>query len=276
MTTTCIRDSVVGDAWIQQTAKACPIQRYIDPTTNQPTDNFITGPVRLSFCDLFKLPPVTADNSDPKFGATLLFTPFADARLLQEEFNRIAQIKFSDRYNPHKGEYNGVRSPFRDQSEKLKFSGYTPGCFFLSCGTNFRPPVVDIRMNPILDESKVYPGVWAICMINAYAYNNPKNSGITFGLQSVMIIGDDTKLSGGGIDPRAAFKGVNVQAPITRPDFSAGMPSTGQGAAPQQNFQQGGFVHSAPQQFNPQQSYAPPANSTMPSPSEDDNSWMNA
>src|SRR5690606_14872529 len=79
----------------------------------------------------------------------------------------------------------------------------------------------------------VYPGVWAICAINRYTFNDPRKKGVAFGLQSVMIIGDDTALGGGAPDPSktmAAARGI--AAPIVRPDVARGMPTSQQPPQP--------------------------------------------
>jgi hypothetical protein len=233
MTSTIVKDSIVGDGWIQQTAQAVPVRRVVDPATGQETGDILTGPVRLSFVNLFKLPPKRPDQtSEPKFGATLLFTPYADMRLMSEDYYKICATEFAHKYNPADGQYYGLRSPFRNQAEKSNLNGYTPGCIFLNCTSKFKPPIVDIRNNPIVDESKVYAGVWAICSIRAYAYKDPKNQGVAFGLQSVMIIGDDTHLAAGGApDTGKTFAGVNVAAPIVRPEIVNAMPMGGQAPA---------------------------------------------
>lgn len=228
MTTTCVRDSQVGDQWIYQTAQAVPIQRVLDKDGN-PTNDFLTGPVRLAFDNLFELPQATKEMPNPKFGASILFTPYADFSLLYEEYYNICAREFADHYDAASQQYYGLYSPFRDQGEKIKFGGFTPGCVFMSCTSKYKPPVVDARYNPIVDQSKVYPGVWAICGISGYAFKDPRKKGVAFGLQSVMIIGDDTKFGGGAPDPTKTFATVKgVAAPITRPDMSR-MP---QGGAP--------------------------------------------
>lgn len=219
MTTTVVRDSIVGDNWIYQTAQAVPIQRVIDETTGQPTGDILTGPVRLAFDNLFELPPSSPTMQNPKYGAALLFTPYADYSVLYEEYNAVCQREFPEYYDRETQQFSGLHSPFRDQREKLKFGGFTPGCLFITSTSKYKPPVVDARRNPIVDTSKVYPGVWAICAISAYAYKDPRKKGVAFGLQSVMIIGDDTKFGGGPPDPTktmAAVKGIS--APIVRPD----------------------------------------------------------
>lgn len=226
MTTTVVRDSIVGDNWIYQTSQQVPIQRVIGDD-GQPTGDILTGPVRLSWPDLFELPKATAQIQNPKYGSVLMFTPYADFAIIYEEYYVALSRDFGSLYEPTTQQYYGVHSPFRDQAEKAQaYQGYTPGCVFMTCSSQFKPPVVDARGNPIVDHSKVYPGVWAICSIKPYAYGKdakgPTKKGIGFGLQTVMLIGDDTNLGGGAAaDPKATFKGVQVQAPITRPPMTA-------------------------------------------------------
>lgn len=286
MTTTVMRDSIVGDDWIYQTAQAVPIQKIIDETTGQPTGDFLTGPVRLAFDNLFELPKPKPGMENPKYGAALLFSPWADFAPLYEEYNRLCGQKFADKYDARSGQYVGLYSPFRDQSEKANFGGFTPGLVFLSSTSKFKPPVIDSRYNPIVDPSKAYAGVWAICSINAYTFDDPRKKGVAFGLQSVMIIGDDTKFGGGAPDPTktmAAVRGL-VSAPIARPDPSrmgqsqpaaqpAGIPGYTQhapaqahrpAAAPQQQY-------AAPQH----QAYTPPVMPGQPTQGDDDMDFMN-
>jgi hypothetical protein len=231
MTTTVMRDSIVGDDWIARTAQAVPIQKVIDPETQQPTGDFLTGPVRLMFPTLFHLPQPTEKSPNPKYGATLLFTPYADFTLFYEEYYTIAGREFPDAYNASTGQYYGLHSPFRDQGEKAKFNGFTPGCTFVNASTQFKPPIVDAQSNPVLDESRAYPGVWAVCAVNMYAFKDPRKKGISFGLQSVMLIGDDQQAGGGGADPNTMFGGVKgaIQAPTVTAAHMQGMP---QGAQP--------------------------------------------
>jgi len=269
MTTTIMRDSIVGDAWIMQTCQAVPIQRVLNDK-GEVTQDILTGPVRLSWCDLFELPPVTKDNQNPKYGTTLLFPPnnLIDMTLFYEDYYKVCAASFADHWDGGTQQYYGLKTPFRPQEEKLKFQGYTPGSIFMTVSTKFKPSVVDVRGNPIVDPSKVYPGVWAICSVNAYPNTDARTKGVRFGLQNVMIIGDDKSLGGGGADPSQTFKGIagQVAAPIVRPDIARNMP----GSAPAP----GGVPAGAPP--IPQSHYSAPGASPPPPPpvsapeSEDD------
>lgn len=231
MTTTVVKDSIVGDQWLQQVAAACPIQRVINKETGLPTGDILTGPVRLTFPYLDKPPEKKPGaTSEPKYGSGIMFTPYADFGILYEEYYKLCGQIFPEYWNPDMNQYYGLQSPFHDQAEKsMKYKGYTPGLVSLNCTSKFKPPVVDNRGNPIVDYSKVYPGVWAICSLKPYDYGkNPPQpkKGVAFGLQSVMLIGDDTNIGTAGPDTKQQFAGINVAAPVTRPNI-AGMPQGG-------------------------------------------------
>lgn len=271
MTSTLVRDSIVGDDWIRQTAAAVPIQRVID-AAGQFTGDILTGPVRLAFTDtLFALPKDAAD--DTKYGAALLFTPMADPRILYEEYYACCGREFPQYYDQQSQQYHGLHSPFHDQAEKSRFGGFTPGAFYFNSSSQYKPPICDTRFNPIVDPNKVYPGVWAVCTVRPFAYGKvnrtdgkPTKRGVGFGLQSVMIIADDTRFGGGAPDPRDHFKGVNISAPIVRPDIGQHMPQGGApapaGGIPGYTAPGGGVPQPGqpPQGFNmPQQHYQMPA-----------------
>jgi len=282
MTTTIMKDSIVGDNWIRQSVAANPMASITDPKTGQPSDNLTTGPVRLNFTDTL-LEPAAKPGQAPKYGCAIMFTPQADLTLLTQKVQEQLQRSFAQSFNPHTGQYAGVFTPFHDQAEKAhQYSGFTPGSVYLNASSKFKPAIVDVRGNVITDPSRIYPGVWAIVGVNAYTYGisppQPKK-GVGVGIQGIMIIGDDTRLLGGGPDTSTMFSKVKVDAPIARPGLmpgvSMGQPMMGQPAPipqthyqppMQQGFQMPGAQH-LPQQLGGAQ---PGAFSMTTSPSDDD------
>lgn len=313
MTTTLVRDSIVGDDWIKQCAQFNPVSRKLG-ADGQPTGDILTGPVRLAFTDSLT-ETKQGDDDGNKYSADLLFTPLADLRIFYEEYWAACAREWAHLYNQYtpNDPYPGLHSPFKDQALKAgKYGGFTPGCINITSGTHFKPPIVDSRFNPIVDMKRIYPGVWAICAVRPYAFGKagktkdgqPMKKGIGFGLQSIMIIGDDTRFGGGPVDAKSMFSDVKVQAPIARPDMSqmpaggapapaaaipgytapgGGMPMPG-APAPGFAMPQTTYTPAAPQGFTPpgvqsatpgyppQQNYAtPPAQyATTTSPSEED------
>lgn len=295
MTTTIMRDSIVGDQWIQNAMRSAPLQKVINPETGQPTGDILTGPVRLAFVHLLEPEPMKqGDAKEPKYKCSLLFPPNVDFTPLYEAYYEICALMFPEYYDAQTQRYHGLNSPFNDQSDKLKYTGYTPGCAYMNVSSKFKPAIVDTAHNPIVDPNRLYAGVWAIASLNAYGYGkNPPQpkKGVAFGIQNVMLIGDDTKMAGGGPDAKQTFAGVKVDAPINRPDFAQYRPAPGPAgppaaAIPGYTAPGGGVAPShAPAGFTPPvtagtathpsggQPNPPSAPGVTPSPTED-LSWM--
>lgn len=272
MTTTLVRDSIVGDDWIKQTAANVPVQRLLG-ADGQPTGDILTGPVRLAFCDsIFE--GQQNDSGETKYSVMMLFTPLFNPQVFYEEYYAWCGREFPQNYDAGSQQYYGLHSPFKDQAEKMQYGGFTPGCIAITSGSQYKPPVVDSRYNPIVDPNKLYPGVWAICAVRPYAYGKagktkdgkPMKKGIGFGLQSIMLIADDTRFGGGAPDAKQLFAGVKVASPVVRPDIGAGMPMGG-APAPAAGIP-GYTTHAAgapaPGFAMPQQTHTPPAQGFTP------------
>lgn len=239
MDTTVMKDSIVGDAWIKAACEANPVQQVLDPATGLPNGNWLTGPVRLVFCDsLFEAKPqMRSDpNSAKKHSTGALFTPYTNMQPFWDEYYRVCASDFAEFWNPHLNppQYAGIDNPIADQGYKAgKYSGYTPGLWSTTMSSNYKPPIVDPRMNPIVDEKKVYAGVWAIIAFNTYASGKKfPRKGPRFGLQSIVIIGDDKVLSGGAPDAKAQFGAIKVSAPVAVSPAAFGQPPAGGPGAP--------------------------------------------
>lgn len=204
-----MKDSTVNPAWIAE-------QMRLNPPRMLPNGNIFSGPVRLAFANILKPGKPNNQNAEGKYGAALLFPPGTDFRVFNEAWMRSAHEAFPRNWDPQ-GKPVGLHLPFHNQDEKAfgpkPMAGYTPGALTFNTSSKFQPSVVDANMNPILDENRVYSGVWAFVSVNTYKYGPPQpKSGIAFGLQTVMIIGDDSKLSGGGGNPQQDFAGVTITA----------------------------------------------------------------
>ncbi|MDP2619877.1 MAG: DUF2815 family protein [Hyphomicrobiales bacterium] len=172
--------------------------------------NVRTCEVRLSFPNLFKA--VSRDEDKvPKRSAAILFPRGADIAVLKQAVADCAKETWGDKIP------KGLRLPFRDQGEK-DFEGYEEGCVFFNASSTQRIPVVDRKLEPIVDEEDVYPGIWAIVTLRAFPYGSKKGStfspGIGFGLQAVQIVKDGERLGGGRADPNEEFE--------TLPDLEEG------------------------------------------------------
>lgn len=251
MTTTCMRDSIVGDQWIYKVCQEVPAKRVLDDKGNW-NGNILTGPVRLAFTDAIweKKPQMKSDpNSKLKHSCTVLFPPYTDFSVFWDEFNRIASAEFPNHLA--NGQWVGLDIPIFNQGMKANYTGYTPGCMAMNVSSDYKPSIVDVRGNPVVDPSKVYPGVWAIVAVNSYASGKgfPKK-GPRFGLSSIMLIADDTRLdTGNAPDPKVLYQGVNITPPAIQPAASFGTMPPQQG--PQFGVAGVGMIYGQPQPTAP-------------------------
>jgi hypothetical protein len=200
-------NSRMPDDWIARMTAA-------NPTQVTPTGNIRLSPGRLSWINLFRpgKPQKRDDGSEKEgtYNVQYWFAPGCEAGVGGILVPKWQAKMASDcqGYEP-----DALYNPFRDQKAQKKY-GATPGLPFITCSTQQKPQVVDSAGNPIVDEKRVYPGVWAIISVNVYSFGfKPKAQpikGVKFGLQSVMIIADDEALGATAPPASQDFAGVQV------------------------------------------------------------------
>ena len=206
-------------SWIAQAMAANPCKQLIGED-GKPNGLYRSCPVRLGWPNIFK-PGKADEGKEPKYGAAVLFPMGADIAILQNAAAQKAVEAFPDKIVG--GQFVGLHFPFRNQAEKANLEGYEPGAFFFNASTKFKPQCMGFIngvLSPIVDESKVYPGVWAILTMNVYSFADVRKKGVSFGLANVLLIADDERFGGGASDPHKDFAGVAVDATT---DFSAAM-----------------------------------------------------
>lgn len=207
-----MKDSRIRPEWLAEVMRDNPIRAVLDSKTGQPNGNYFTGPVRLSWTkDLFVAKK--GDDGKEKFGCSILFPLGADYTILAQAVQQCGVANFPQNMTASGFVWSGLKNPFHWQDEKMhQYAGYTQGAIFINSSTFFKPMIVDTRMNPIVDEKRVYPGVWAVAAVAPYPFNN-KTRGVGLGLQSIMIIADDTNIGQGKAgNPAQDFAGINVKA----------------------------------------------------------------
>lgn len=162
----------------------------------------ITGKVRLGYPNLFKA-RAAEEGQDPKFSVEILI-PKADAatvekiRAAQNEaassdkgkkaLGDVPPVYGSDKFNAKK-----FSDTLRDGDDEDEQDGHEEraGHWFMNVRSSekFRPGVVDKTNQKVLDESEVYGGVFGRVSMTAYAYAIQGNKGVSFGLNSVQVLG---------------------------------------------------------------------------------------
>lgn len=167
----------------------------------------VTGKVRISFPHLFE-PFAFNEGDKAKYSATILI-PKSDKDTLEK-------IRKAEKNAIEKGrsaKWGGklpakLQSPLRDGDEEGDDYPERAGHFFLTVRSSTKPGVVDRQLNPILDTSEIYSGVYGRVSITAFAYDAMGNKGVSFALGNVQKLADGESL-GGGSKPSEDFEAID-------------------------------------------------------------------
>jgi hypothetical protein len=159
----------------------------------------VTGKVRLSFPHLFA--PHAIGESDPKY-STMLLIPKSDTKTIAEMRAAEKEAAEAGKNTKFGGKIPGnLASIIKDGDEDGTAEDYPEraGHYYctVSSSPQYKPGVVDRRVQEIIDQSEVYSGVFAKVSLTAFPYNTNGNKGVSFGLNNVQILGGGDSLAGG-------------------------------------------------------------------------------
>lgn len=199
--------------------------------------NVTTGEVRLSYVHLFK-PYAFQPGQEEKFSCTILI-PKSDTETMARINNAIAAATekgVSDKWN-------GVRPPVIPNpvydgdgirpSDGMPFGPECKGHYVLtaSAKVDYPPEVVDAQLNPVINQSEIYSGIYGRVNISFFPYAFGGKKGIGCGLGPVQKTRDGEPL--GGSAPKASQ--VFNAAPVTGSygyQVPPAAPASGQGINP--------------------------------------------
>ncbi len=157
----------------------------------------ITGPsVRWSYANVWE--PRAVKSGKLKYSVSLII-PKSDTVTLQK-INHAIQAAYEEGQGKLKGASQSVpplselRLPLRDGDQERGDDPAYAGCMFINANSDSAPGIVDASLQPILDHSQVYSGVYGRASITFYAYNSGGNCGIACGLNNLQKIRDGKPL----------------------------------------------------------------------------------
>lgn len=192
------------------------------------TTNVTTGEARLSYVHLFK-PYAFQPGQEEKFSCTVLI-PKTD----METMGRINAAIEAAKKKGIADKWGGacppiVPSPVHDgDGVKTDGTAYGPECkghwvINANAKADYPPEVVDANLNPIINQSEIYSGIYGRVSLNFYAYTFNGKKGIGCGLGPVQKTRDGESLGGSAPTAAQAF-GVPAaqqqgyaQPPYTQP-----------------------------------------------------------
>lgn len=177
-----------------------------------------TGKVRLSYCHVWQ-PQAPQGGGEPKYSVTLLI-PKSDVTTINALYAEMEQAKQAGVNNTWGGTLPPiVKIPLYDgdgvRQSGEPFGPECKGCMVIVASSKTQPQVVDLNVQPILNQAEVYSGCYGRVSLNFFAYNQAGNRGIGCGLNCVQKIADGDPLSG-GVSAQEAFGGSNAYAGVAQ------------------------------------------------------------
>ncbi len=155
----------------------------------------VTGVVRLSYANVHE--PKSINGGAEKYSVSLII-PKSDTKTIAA-INAAIDVAIEE----GKGKFGGkvpnkasLKLPMRDGDVDRPDDEAYAGNYFLNANSVTAPQIVDAQVNPILDRSEVYSGVYARVSVNFYAFNSNGNKGIACGLGNIQKVRDGEPLGG--------------------------------------------------------------------------------
>ena len=167
----------------------------------------VTGTVRLSYANVWT-PRAANEGSEPKYSASIII-PKSDTATV-DAIKKAIEVAIQEGVGKFDGKIpprTTLKLPLRDGDEERPDDEAYKNAYFLNATSKLAPGIVDKHVQPILDHSEVYSGVYARVSLNFYAFNTSGNRGVACGLGNIQKIRDGEPL-GGKTAPSADFGSI--------------------------------------------------------------------
>ena len=157
----------------------------------------ITSVVRFSYLNANE-PKANAEGATPKYSVSLIISK--DDKELIDKINKAIEAAY------HEGEFklrgNGkvlppltaIKNPLRDGDLERPDDPAYKNSYFINANSVSKPEVVDAALNPIIETSELYSGIWGRASVTFYCFNSNGNKGIACGLNNLQKIRDGEPL----------------------------------------------------------------------------------
>lgn len=166
--------------------------------------------VRLSYVNVFK-PYSNNPDLPPKYSTTILL-PKSDLnskQRLDAAIQAAAQKGLNEKWNGVMPPV--VANPIHDgdgvKQDGTPFGDECKGCWVFTASANAdrQPQIVDQNVQPILNQSEIYSGVYANVAINVFPYLHTGKKGVGFGLTHIQKVRDGEVLGGAPVSADKLF-----------------------------------------------------------------------
>ncbi|MFL8711768.1 DUF2815 family protein [Clostridioides sp. GD02377] len=150
-------------------------------------------PCRFSFLHCWE--PDSVNRGDPKYSVSAIIDK-SDTKTIAAIKAAIEQAK-KEAVSKWGGKVpNNLKIPLRDGDIERSDDSAYKGSYFFNANSRQAPQVVDSKVQPILDQNKVYSGCYGRISVTFYGYNSNGNRGIAAGLGNIQKLKDGEPLGG--------------------------------------------------------------------------------
>ena len=166
------------------------------------TTRVTTGEVRTSYFSALQSRKNELNGKD-EFSTQILIpkTDKETLAALKAAAKEALVAKFGDKVPKN------IRNPLRDGDTETKTDGSPlgkeyAGHFFCNVKSTAKPGAIDAHGNDLIGSDDIVSGDYVRVSLNAYAYSQAGNSGVSFGLNNILLLKKGQPL--GGSKPSAA------------------------------------------------------------------------
>ena len=159
----------------------------------------ITGVnTRFSYANIWD--PKSINGGKPKYSVSLIIPK--DDTVTVNKIKAAIQAAYEEGQSKLKGNaksvppLSAIKNPLRDGDLERPDDPAYQNAYFINANSDTAPGVVDKNLNPIIDRSEIYSGVYGRASINLYAFNSNGNKGVACGLNNIQKIRDGEPLGG--------------------------------------------------------------------------------
>lgn len=159
---------------------------------NNSKTKVVTGTVRLSYANVWE--PKSINGGAEKYSVSLII-PKSDKKTIAA-INAAVDAAIDEgvaKFGGKKPNKASIKLPLRDGDTERDDEAYADS-YFVNANSQTPPQIVDQNVNPIMDRSEIYSGVYARVSISFYAFNSNGNKGVACGLGNIQKVRDGQPL----------------------------------------------------------------------------------
>lgn len=165
----------------------------------------VTGKVRFSYFSALSARRNELSGKDEY--STQVLVPKSDTETvnaLKAAAKAALAAKFGDKIPKN------VRNPMRDGDTETKQDGSPlgqeyAGHYFFNAKSSTKPGAVDAHGHDLIGANDIVSGDFGRVSLNAYAYSQAGNNGVSFGLNNILLLQKGEQLGGGRPSAAADF-----------------------------------------------------------------------